>query len=71
MKQISTKTNAMKQVETKIGGDIEEILRVLYVDKDLSVSKINEILGTSYVTTLKWLELAGIHSRRLKVDSDT
>lgn len=59
----------MKQVETKLGGDIEEILRELYVDKDLSVMCISELLGTSYVTTHKWLQLAGVRSRRLRVGS--
>ena len=69
MKQIANKTDTMKQIETKLGGDIEEILRELYVDQDLSVMAISEQLGISYVTTHKWLELSGVRSRRLRVGS--
>jgi len=68
MKEIMTKTHAMKQIETELGGDIEEVLRVLYVDQHLSAHIISDKLGISYVTTLKWLRLSGIRSRRLRVD---
>lgn len=69
MKTILNKTNTMKQIETRLGGGIEEVLRALYVDEDLSVMAIAEKLGISYVTTHKWLDLAGVRSRRLKVGS--
>lgn len=69
MRKIEEKTNAMKQIETKLGGGIEEILRVLYVDKNLPVKVIARTLGISYVTTLNWLQLAGVRSRKLEVGS--
>jgi len=69
MKKIELKTDTMKLAETKIGGDIEEILRYLYVDKNMPVKDMCKVLGTSYVTTLKWLELAGIYSRKIRVES--
>lgn len=69
MKKITNKTDTMKAIETKLGGDIEEILRVLYVERNLSVHKIGKILDISYVTTIKWLKLAGVRSRKLKVGS--
>lgn len=67
MRKITNKTDTMKQVETKLGGDIEEILRRMYVDEDLSVQVMSDKLGISYVTTHKWLQLAGVRSRRLRV----
>lgn len=58
----------MKQIEAKLGGEIEEILRVMYVDECLPVQSMSESLGISYVTTLNWLKLAGIRSRKIRVD---
>lgn len=69
MKKIENKTDTMKQIETKLGGDIEEVLRHLYVDRDLSVMRISQILGISYVTTHKWLKLSGVRSRKIEVGS--
>lgn len=69
MKKIANKTHAMKQAETKLGGDIEEILRSMYVDEHLSVHHMSKLLEISYVTTHKWLQLAGIRSRRIKMGS--
>lgn len=69
MKRISNKTDTMKRIEHKLGGDIEEILRRMYVDEHQPIGVICETLGISYVTALKWLNRAGIRSRMLKVDS--
>jgi len=66
MRKIAQKTDTMKQIETKLGGDIEEILREMYVDKHMSVQDMSTELEISYVTVLKWLKLAGVRSRRLK-----
>lgn len=67
MKEINRKTPKMKEIESKLGGDIEEILRILFVDEELPVKIIADKLGTSYVTAHAWIQLAGIRSRRLKV----
>lgn len=69
MKTIESKTDTMKLTETKLGGELEEILRYLYVDKNMPVHDMCKVLGTSYVTTLKWLKLAGVYSRKIKVES--
>lgn len=66
MKIIDSKTDKMLQVEKDLGVNIEEALRFLYVDEALSVQAISEMLRVSYVTAWKWLQLAGIYSRKLK-----
>lgn len=67
MKRILNKTTAMKQIETKRGEDIEEVLRTLFVDEHLSQIEIAKQLNLSYVTVIKWLKLAGVYSRKLNV----
>lgn len=68
MRQINNKTEKMLEIENKLGGDIEEILRAMYVDHAMTLEDISEALGIGYVTTSLWLDKAGIYSRRLKVD---
>lgn len=68
MKTIEKKTHTIKQIELKLGGGIEEILRSMYVDQNLPVKVIAKTLGVSYATAHKWIKLAGIRSRRLRVD---
>lgn len=62
------KSRTMRQIETKMGGSIEEVLRSMYVDQDMSTMLIAQTLGISYVTANKWLHLAGVRSRKLRVD---
>ena len=69
MKRIANKTDTMKQIENKLGGDIEEILRKMYVDDHMCVHDMCKSLGISYVTTLNWMRLAGVRSRKLRVGS--
>lgn len=67
MRNIPNKSVLMNEIETKLGGDIEEILRSLYVDKNMSVDQIGRTLNLSYVTIRTWLRLAGIRSRMIKL----
>lgn len=69
MRIIKDKSELMLQVEKKIGGNVEEALRKMYVDDNMSVRDISAELGVSYVTTHRWLKKAGVRSRRVKVGS--
>jgi transposase-like protein len=71
MKKINDKSDLMKQIESKEGMMIEEVLRIKYVDENKPLSKIAEELSITYRTAFKWLNKAGIYSRRLRIeDSD-
>ena len=65
MKEIHNKNTKMKNIETNGGMNIEEILRVKFVDENKKVKQISKELNISYVTTIRWLKLAGIYSRKL------
>lgn len=67
MKHIHKKTPAMKQIETAYGLPIEEILRRMFVDEGLPSTSIQRTLGISNVTLIKWLQQAGVWSRKLDV----
>jgi len=56
MKQNLSKNKTMKIVEEKLNKNIEEILRVKFVE-----------LQISYATVIRWLNLAGIYSHRLNL----
>lgn len=57
----------MTRIETKLGGEIEEILRNLFVDERLSQKEIAQKLEISYLTTIRWLKRAGVYSRRINL----
>ena len=65
MKKIQCKSDKMLFVENKTNENIEELLRKMYVDQNMDIYAMCQELGISYVTTLRWLEKAGIYSRRL------
>lgn len=67
MKKITNKTKSMQAIETKLGEDIEEILRRLFVDEHLSQAEIAKRLNISYATVYSWLRQAGVRSRKLDV----
>jgi DNA-binding transcriptional regulator LsrR (DeoR family) len=67
VKKILNKNNYMLNIEKREGELLEEILRKYYVDENLSVNEISKRLQISYVTIIRWLNLAGIYSRRLKL----
>lgn len=71
MRLIERKTKQMLSIEQEKRGDIEEILRVLYVDENKSIYEIMKTLNISYATCIKWLKLAGIYSRKLDIEGDT
>lgn len=67
VKEINRKTEKMREIETKTKERIEETLRRLFVDENKSHMEIAKELSVSYVTVVKWLQLAGIHSRKLNI----
>lgn len=71
MKQIKKKNKRMREIETKLGEDIEEVLRRMFVDENKSRKQIADELHISSLTVLRWCDLAGIRSRKLNVEGDT
>jgi len=67
MKKIPHKTTRMQEVETLFNLPLEELLRKMYVDENKTPQVICQELNIAYATLLKWLHLAGIYSRRLKL----
>lgn len=67
MKKINKKNAKMKAIENREGVGVEELLRIKFVDENKSIQNIANELQISYVTTIRWLKLAGIYSRMLKV----
>ena len=57
----------MIKIEKRLNMNIEEVLRVAYVDDNKSIAKIGDDLGLSYVTIINWLLLSGIYSRNLNI----
>lgn len=57
----------MKQVENKHNINLEELLRQKYVDENKPVRLIAEELDVGYCNIVKWLNKAGIYSRKLKI----
>lgn len=68
MKIIKNKTNTMKRIEQIYGdGDIlEELLRKLYVEQELTIEEIANKLCLSTGTVYKWLKLTDITTRKMK-----
>ena len=69
MKQIQNKTDSMRLIEALAHQEIEEVMRQLWVEEELTVTDITKQLRISRETTRKWLRKAGIHSKRLHLDS--
>lgn len=67
MKTIYNKNIRMKLIEEKEGVEIEELLRIKFVDENKSTETVANELGISYVTAFRWLNSAGIYSRKLKL----
>lgn len=67
MKKIRNKSKRILEVEQNKGVEIEEELRKLYVDENKSTEEIAKCLSISYVTAFRWLQLAGIYSRKLEL----
>lgn len=67
MKAITNKNKRMLQVEQENKKEIEELLRVMFVDDNIKLNDIAKQLSISPLTAARWLKLAGIYSRRLKL----
>lgn len=68
MKVIQNKTEKMLKIENNFNLPIEEILRQKFIDENKTITQIGKELNITYVTVIKWLSLAGIYSRRLKLE---
>ena len=68
MKIIQNKTPKMLDIEKEHNKNIEEVLRVKFVDENKSLTKICKEVGISYVTLIDWLELSGVYSRNLGIE---
>lgn len=55
MKELTNKSEVVKQIENKFGQRIEIILYDLYIKKDISANKIAKILGVQNNIIIKWL----------------
>ena len=65
MRSIIYKTRRMKEVEEVVGQSIETYLHRRFVDEDAGLHEISSEINVSYRIVLKWLDSAGIYSRRL------
>lgn len=65
MKHINNKTELMLSIESKYGVSIQEILRRLYVDEELTIEQIASKLKINHITCRKFMTLSGIYSRSL------
>jgi len=68
MKRILNKTSKMLEIEQLNGKEIEEIVRQLYVDENKTLNEICTELSISLITAMKWLNLAGVYSRKLDLE---
>ena len=67
MKEILHKTPKMYEIEGRFGVAIEELLRSLYIDEGMSLVNLADHIGIHKSLLVKWLVLAGIYSKRLKI----
>ena len=67
LKKIHNKSKRILRVEQTKGVEIEEELRRLFVDENKSTEEIANYLSISYVSAFRWLQRAGIYSRKLKL----
>ena len=63
----SKKSKRIIEKEEEWGINVEEALRRLYVDENLHKDEMASRLGISKLTIEKYMKLAHIFSRRLKI----
>jgi response regulator of citrate/malate metabolism len=67
MKQIEKKTDAMRLIESLAHQDIEEVIRQMWVEEELSLDEVCKQLNVSRYTIVKWKIQAGVYSRKLGI----
>ena len=65
MRTIENKTNTMLRLEREYGVNVEELLRYLYVTKEMTINQIGKELILSDGIIFKWLNLANITTRKI------
>lgn len=68
MKSFGKKNGTVRGIESRYGLNIEEILRKLFVDEDKSHMAIASELGVTYLTVVRWLDRAGVRSRKIDLE---
>lgn len=63
MRKIENKSNAMKYVELSFNDELEVILQWLYVEENLGVREVADLIGVHFNTVHKWLKMANIEMR--------
>lgn len=58
------KSKTMREVETRLGKPVEEIIRELYIDRDMLQADVAAELGISGPTLSIWMLKLGIPARR-------
>lgn len=54
----------MQRIEARTGRPIDELLRELYVQRELTVDQVGTELGISKGAASRWLDRFGIDTRR-------
>ena len=65
MKSLLNKSELMKSIESEKNELIEEVLRKLYVDKNMTTNQVAHELSINYSTAFDWLKKSGIYSHQL------
>ena len=68
MKKMKKKSDTILGIEERFGEEIEELLRVLYVDEGKTIKSISETLSITEVSVLRWLNWSGIYSHKLDIE---
>lgn len=63
MKDLQVKGKEALRIEKKYDIKLEKLLHLLYIEQQLSVKQIEEMLEVSHVTINKWLIGMGIKRR--------
>lgn len=66
MNKITNKNKNMLRMEKFYGKQIEELLRELYIDEEMTIEQISNELLICNKTTWTWLKEAGIRTRQMK-----
>lgn len=60
------RTKFVLRIEKQYNKEIEEILREMYVDKNMTIDQIADELIVSSKTVWTWLKEVGIRTRKMK-----
>lgn len=70
MRNIKNKTNSMLRLEREYNTSIEELLRSMYVDQNMTIKDIANELILSVGIVFRWMNMANISTRKIKFKED-